>query len=250
MKKIIFKSLVFPLAILLSLILLWIILAKAIDNQFILPSFQSTMAKIFALLKSAEFYRAFLSTLFRAFIAFLISFLFALLFAYLSWRNEIAKRIILPFISIVRALPTLAVALLLVFWANSKVAPVIVSMLVVLPTTFTNLKHAFDSVDKDAVKMCEFFSVNKKDIFFKVQLPQIAPALYSVIGAGLSLNLKLMVAAEVLSQTAYSLGFMLNSAKMYLEITKMFAIVVLIVIVALVIELIFSLISKKAGKWQ
>ncbi|MBO7149691.1 MAG: ABC transporter permease subunit [Clostridia bacterium] len=250
MKKIIFKSLIFPLAMLFALILLWIILAKVIDNEFILPNLQKTMAEIFALFSNAEFYHAFFSTLFRAFIAFLISFALALIFSYLSWRSEVAKRIISPFISVVRALPTLAVALLLVFWANSKVAPVIVSMLVVLPTTFTNLKQAFDSVDNDAVKMAEFFSVSKKDVFFKVQLPQIAPALYSSIGAGLSLNLKLMVAAEVLSQTAYSLGFMLKSAQMYFEIAEMFAIVILIVIVALVIELVFSLLSKKAGKWQ
>ncbi len=250
MKKIILKSLIFPLAMLFALILLWIILAKVIDNEFILPNLETTMAEILALFSNAEFYRAFFSTLLRAFIAFLISFALALLFAYLSWRNEVAKKIIAPFISVVRALPTLAVALLLVFWANSKVAPVIVSMLVVLPTTFTNLKHAFDSVDNDAVKMAEFFSVSKKEIFFKVQLPQIAPALYSSIGAGLSLNLKLMVAAEVLSQTAYSLGFMLKSAQMYFEIAEMFAIVILIVIVALVIELVFSLFSKKAGKWQ
>ena len=250
MKKTILKSLIFPLAMLSALILLWVILAKVIDNQFILPSLQATFVEIGALFKSAQFYHAFLSTLFRAFIAFLISFAFALLFAYLAWRNNFAKKIISPFISVVRALPTLAVALLLVFWANSRVAPIIVSMLVVLPTTFTNLKHAFDSVDDDAVKACEFFSVGKKDVFFKVQLPQIAPALFSSIGAGLSLNLKLMVAAEVLSQTAYSLGFMLKSAQMYFEIAEMFAIVVLIVIVALVIELIFSLLSKKAGKWQ
>ena len=250
MKKIILKSLIFPLAMLAALILVWIILAKIIDNQFILPDIQATVLEIFALLKSAEFYHAFFSTLLRAFIAFLISFALALLLAYLSWRSALAKRIISPFISVVRALPTLAVALLLVFWANSRVAPVIVSMLVVLPTTFTNLTQAFDGVDNDAVKACEFFSVSKKDIFFKVQLPQIAPALFSSIGAGLSLNLKLMVAAEVLSQTAYSLGFMLKSAQMYFEIAQMFAIVILIVIVALVIEILFSLLSKKAGKWQ
>ena len=250
MKKTIIKSLVFPLAMLSALILLWIILAKIIDNQFILPDLQATALEIFALFNSADFYYAFLSTFLRAFIAFLISFALALLFAYLSWRNEFAKRLIAPFISIIRALPTLAVALLLVFWANSKVAPVIVTMLVVLPTTFTNLKNAFDSVDNSAVKACNFFGVSKKDIFYKVQMPQIAPALFSSVGAGLSLNLKLLVAAEVLSQTAYSLGFMLKSAQMYLEIAQMIAIVVLIVLVALIIELIFSYLSKKAGKWQ
>ena len=112
------------------------------------------------------------------------------------------------------------------------------------------LSNAFDSVDKDAVKACEFFSVSKKDIFLKVQLPQIAPALYSTIGAGLSLNLKLMVAAEVLAFTTSSIGNFIYLADHYDETITMMALVLSVVISGLIIELTFSLLSKKVGKWQ
>ena len=37
--------------------------------------------------------------------------------------------------------------------------------------------------------------------FIRIEVPQIAPDLFSVIGSGLALNFKLMVAAEVLTAT-------------------------------------------------
>ena len=250
MKKILINTLIIPISILMGIILIWMLLARIIDNQFILPTLGQTIESIINLAKQAQFYRALFSTIFRALISFLLSFLIALGLAYLSKKRTTYQKIIFPFISIIRALPTVAVTLLLVFWVNNKIAPVIVTMLVVLPTTYTNLTNAFDSVDKDAITMCEFFGVEKKQVFFKVQLPQMAPPLCLALGAGLALNLKLMVAAEVLSQTAYSLGFMMQNAKAYFEIAEMISIVIIVVLIALVVEIIFSNLSKKVGKWQ
>ena len=81
-----------------------------------------------------------------------------------------------------------------------------------------------------------------------MEIPQILPsALYSA-GAGLSLNLKLMVAAEVIAQTAVSLGYLLNKSKVYFEIADMLAIVAFAVITGAAIESAFGAIAKKAGK--
>ena len=69
-------------------------------------------------------------------------------------------------------------------------------------------------------------------------------------GSGFSLNLKLMVAAEVISQTAYSIGYMLNTSKIYFEVATMIALVLVTVAIGLIIEGVFSFLSKKAGKWK
>lgn len=241
---------ILPLLPIAIIIALWAILACSVNNQFILPTVKQTVKSFVGLFADKDFYLALGGTLLRAFIAFIISFVLATALAYASKKSRVAERVIMPIISVTRALPTIAVVLLLLLWTNSLVAPVIVTMLVVLPTTYTNAKNAFDSVDSDAVEMCNLFKVDKKTIFFKVQLPQVAPEFLSTVGAGLSLNLKLMVAAEVLSSTARSIGFMLKSAKYYFETAEMIALVCVCVILGLIIELTFGHLSKKAGEWR
>ncbi len=234
----------------LCLILVWTIASFAVNNEQVLPSFLKTVEKFFSLFTYGEFYTSYFGTLFRSLVAFLISFLLALFLVWIFQKHNTIKKFISPIIAIIRVLPTIAVVLLLVLWTDKFVAPIIVTILVVLPTTLVSLSNAFDSIDKEAVKMCEFFGVQKKEVFFKVQLPQIAPALYSSIGAGLSLNLKLMVAAEVLAFTTSSIGNFIYLSKLYDQTITMMALVLSVVISGLVIELIFSLLSKKVGKWQ
>ena len=140
--------------------------------------------------------------------------------------------------------------LLLLVWTSSKVAPVIVTMLVVLPTEYTGAYNALSGVDENTISALKLFGVSERDLFFRVKLKQTLPEVYSLVGSGLSLNLKLMVAAEVLAQTARSMGYLLNASKVNFEISKMIAVVLVTVILGGGIEGAFSLASKKAGKWK
>lgn len=237
-----------PLITVAVIVLLWAAAALAVDSEYILPTVGETVTALFELFKSAEFYRAFFGTFLRSVIAFLISFVFAFIVALLSYKSDKAKRLLSPLIVIIRALPTIAIVLLLVVWTNSRVAPVIVTFLVVFPTLYNNLYAALCGIDKDLNEMCRVFGVSEKVRLKKVVFPQIAPEFISAAGAGLTLNLKLMVAAEVLSQTARSMGYLLNTSKIYFEIATMLALVLVTVITGLVIEWAFSFWAKKAVK--
>ena len=59
-----------------------------------------------------------------------------------------------------------------------------------------------------------------------------------------------MVAAEVLAQTARSIGYLLNTSKVYFEIATMMALVLISVAVGVVIELIFNKIAQIKGEWR
>lgn len=230
------------------IIALWAAAAKAVDSEYVLPTVGDTIIAAFELIKSANFYSALFSTFLRSVLAFLISYALAFSAALASYKSAIAKRFLAPVITVIRALPTIAVVLLLVVWTNSRLAPVIVTTLVVFPTLFNNLYAALSGIDKDLNEMCKVFSVREKDRISKVVFPQVAPEFISAAGAGLTLNLKLMVAAEVLSSTARSMGYLLNTAKIYFEISTMLALVVFTVLLGLIIETVFNFISKKAVK--
>ena len=143
---------------------------------------------------------------------------------------------------------TLTIVLLLMFWTSSQVAPVIVTMLVVLPVLYNNLRAALDTVDEDVVQMCSLFGVDKKKVFYKVKLPAILPPVTLAVGSGLSLNLKLMVAAEVLAATANSIGAKLAFSNYNLQVATMIALVVVTVVTGVIIESVFGYLSKKVVK--
>ena len=159
----------------------------------------------------------------------------------------LSAKIIEPIISILRALPTIAIILLLLFWTNSKVAPVIVTMLVVLPTMFSSMQEALNKIDKDIIDMMKIYNISKKDMFLKYILPIIMPSTIRAIGSGLALNIKLIVAAEVIAGTARSIGNMMSEAKIYFETAELFAMVVLMIILSVTIELVFTKIASKVG---
>ena len=229
--------------------LLWGVLAIIIDNKFILPTLKETFSAFIGNFTSKIFYKALFLTLLRALIAFTVSLIIAFTLALLSEREN-ALKIIAPIIAIIRALPTIAIVLLVLLWTNSYIAPMIVTTLVVLPTLYTDIKNSFSVIGKDQIIMCKTFNVGKGDFIKKVALPEIMPEFLNTVGSNLSLNLKLMVAAEVIASTANSVGLLLNQGKVYFETAKMLSIVAVVVIIGLIIEYLFAFVSKKAGKWQ
>lgn len=249
MKKSVISA-VLPIIALAVALLIWTAAAASVGSEYVLPSVSQTLTSLFSLLKTAEFYRSFLGTILRSFIAFSISFSAGFLLALFKIRVPLSGKVIEPFIGVLRALPTIAIILLLLFWTNSRVAPVIVTMLVVLPTAYTHLISAFEGVDKTSVEAAKVDGADQKRVFLLIEFPQIAPAFFKAIGGGLSLNFKLMVAAEVLAQTANSVGYMLNTSKVYFEISQMLALVLVSVVLCLIIELVFNKISEKTGDWR
>ena len=243
-------NLIIPLVSVGVILLVWAVAAFKIDSEYILPSVTQTAEEFFALLKSKEFYVSLFLTLFRSFVAFTVSFVLAFGFAILANKIKYFRSIISPIISIMRALPTIAIVLLLLFWTNSKVAPIIVTAIVVLPTLYTHIDSALFSLDKTVAEAGRVDGANEKAVFKLIELPQIAPAIYSGVGSGISLNLKLMVAAEVIAQTAKSIGYLLNTSKVYFEVAQMLAIVCFVVILGVIIESVFNRLSKKSGDWK
>ena len=243
-----FLNVAAPLATVALLVVIWAIAAKATANSLIMPTLKETFAAFFRCFSQKEFYKAYFGTIIRTLAAFLVCFGAALITSFLSYRSSLAGKAIAPVIVVVRVLPTVAVVLLLVLWTNSRVAAVIVTSLVVFPTLHENLYSSFTKVDKELLEMCDVFKVSRKDKAFKVFLPSVLPDVVAAAGAGLTLNLKLMVAAEVLAHTPASLGYMLNTAKEYFETAELTALVIVTVLTGLLLGIAFRMISAKARK--
>lgn len=130
----------------------------------------------------------------------------------------------------------MAVTLVLAIWAGAKLAPVIVSVLVILPTAFVAYVEGIDGIDKDVLSMAKIDGASKLTVAFRFLLPLSALSSRKSISATLSLNLKLMVAAETLAGTANSLGQSMMISSIYFETASLMALTVLTVILSLLLQ--------------
>ena len=248
-KKILFNIL-YPLITLSVILIIWVIAAAATRTELILPSPFAVLKSLGVLFTEKEFYKAFLFSFLRSLAAFAISFSLALVLSILSRIFPTFYKLINPLISILRALPTVAIVLLLIIWTNTNWAAIIVALLVIMPTLFAAIYSSLINLDNDLILMCRVFNVPKRRMVSKMFMPLLLPDVLLSAASGLSLNLKLIVAAEVIANTPYSLGGMMNAAKIYIATSRLLALTVMTVITAVIIEALLKLAVKPLIKWK
>ncbi len=240
----------FSVGALVAVWLLWIASYHAIANDYILPSFEGTVASLFQTLGEGAFWRAAGNTLWRTLLAFLVSLLLGVGLALLSRLFEGVRYFLAPVVSILRTLPTMAVILILLIWTTPLTAPVVVSGLVLFPAAYAAALASMDEVHESYGQLARAYGVSRARQAFKMYLPLSAPAVTGQAGAILSMGLKITVSGEVLSSTAKSLGGMMQEAKLFLEMPRLLALTLLAVLLGFALEGLCALIAKYAMRWR
>ena len=244
MKKLIVKTAWQTLAAIGFLIVAWAFMYLAAGNELLVPSLFDCLIEMGALFASGAFWIGLLMSFLRAIIAFCISFVFALIFAVVAYLVPALEKFFAPIVSALRSLPILAVLLILLSVLGAAEAPVAVAFLSLFPMLYTGILAAFSGIDQDVLEISRLHGASVFTQVFKIYLPLSSPYILRESGAALSFSLKLIVSAEVLANTAKSLGGMMQEAKIYAEIPQLFALVFVTFAVGLLLELSVSLLAS------
>lgn len=236
-KREILKDVLIPIGVLVVAIGIWQA-AAWITSAKVTPIV--TFSAILDVIKENVFWRSFGATLLRAIIAFAVSFVLAFIFAILS-SNDIVSRILSPIITALRSVPTMAIVLVFILTVSANVTTVLVGMLVLFPTFYAALLPAAKGINKDLIEISLVSGASRLQRFRFVYLPSMGPAAVENGIAGFSLAIKLIVSAEVLAQTAKSIGMMMQTARAYLELERLLALTILVVMVCVIIDAVGKL---------
>ena len=195
------------------IITIYQLLAIIIDNEFSLPKLQLVFKEFVKLFSMSTFWKSFFYSLFRTIVGFLLSFILALSLAIIHKFFKFPRKFINIIIGIIRALPTIAIILNLLFWTNSNLAPIIIACLVTLPQLFVSILQELENFDNEIIQMCNLYKISQKQIFLKVYMPFVMPRLALTICSNFALTLKLIGSSEALCSTLNSLGYMMKDAK-------------------------------------
>ncbi len=143
----------------------------------------------------------------------------------------------------------MAIILILIIWMKPYLTPVVVAFIVSLPIIYQSLKSTFNMVDKDLFEMANIYHLSKKKkvyIYYKESISSI----FDIISSNISLNLKLVIAAEAMALSKDAIGTLMQYDKIYLETEKLFALAIVAVILGFIFEGIIKFIKNRVVRYQ
>ena len=236
------KSAIYILSLLLFVAVWWLLSVTAFSKNGVLPTPWKTLGRFFEELGKPKLWRGVYSTLSASLISFAVAFVFGLAFAVAAHFCPPLKSFLEPLITIVRSMPTLGVTLILFIFFSGRTSAIVIASLVSLPVVYQNMLAALGGMDKGLLEMARVFNVKRKDRFFSVVLPQISEYIFSALIAGFGLNIKVIVASEIVAVPRSALGSYINGAYISGDFFMMFVWVFAVIVLSFICEGIIKLV--------
>ncbi|GAA0746822.1 ABC transporter permease [Clostridium oceanicum] len=227
------------------LFVLWCFLYKIVNSEVIIPSPKNTIMNLLYIIKEKDFIFVIGFTILRSFKSFLISVFIALIIGILSSLSKTIYNIIIPFLNFLKAVPTIAIIILVLIWIDSENAPILIGFIVIFPIAYENILLSIKNIDRKILDMAKIYKVRTFTIVKEIYIPTIFYNLNSILGSIIGLNLKVVIAGEVLGQPKFSIGTCLQQEKMNLNTAGLFAWIVIIVILSVILQWLIKYLYKK-----
>lgn len=249
MKKLNKSDAIYPLISLTVLIFLWEGIVRL--NQlpkYILPSPSNILI---TLLKDIDLIWMHTKiTLFEAFVGFGLAIIFAYILAIVMDSFEIIKKLFYPLLVISQTIPVIAIAPILIIWFGFGTLP---KILVVLMSCFfpiiINLVDGLNKIDPDYLQLFEGMNATKLQTFYHLKAPLAMVHLISGVKIAATYMIVSAIVAEWLGGEK-GIGVYMVRAKNSYALDKVFASIVVIIIISLITIYLIDFIGDHLIRWK
>jgi NitT/TauT family transport system permease protein len=245
-----YKDKLYAILSIVFLIILWKGLSIFIGWEIILPTPEVTLKKLIEIMKSESFFIAVYNTVMRSLIGFFIALFLAAVIGTLAGIFKPMYYLFSPLMNIIKATPTIAIILLALIWLGSEGTPILVGFLIIFPILYSNIVEGIHNVDSDLIVMATMYKVKRWRIIKELYFPSILSYLMAGASTALGLNLKVVIAAEVLSQSAVSIGEGMQFEKIALNTAGVFSWTIVAIIISSLFDYSLKGLHKKMEKWK
>ena len=243
------KSVLAPLLFLAALLVILQLLANSgMLKSFVLPAPTDVFA---SLLRDLPLFTPhLLQSLKIAAVGFLLSIIVGVLFALLIYRFKAMYRIFYPLVVASQTIPTMVITpvIVLIFGYSDLPRLFVVVLTCFFPITIS-LFRGLRSVDRDLLRLMQTMGASNWETMRHVLLPASLPQFFS----GLRISATYSVMAAVLAEWSgggEGLGILMLRSKRSYRFDRMFAAVILIIVLSLVFYGVVLLLEKIAMPWQ
>ncbi len=226
----------------------WLIAAHAVDLELLLPSPVQVLRRLGELIVTQEFWLATAASFGRVLAGALAALLAGCLLAALGSLLPFFRRLMLPFLSVIKATPVASFILLALVWLERDILPAVMAALIVLPVIWGNLDTGIAAIDPGYKEMAKVYAIPPMRRLRRLYVPAVMPYFISACRATLGMAWKAGIAAEVLCTPPVSIGSNLYNTKVYLETTDLFAWTLTVILLSVGIEyILMALIERIPG---
>lgn len=227
------------------LIGLWYFLSILFSSSLI-PSPYQVFLILIGLVINGEFFRHLGPTLLSTIEGFTVSIILGVFLGIVAAKKNFLGKVTDNFLSLLLYLPAIVVLYLVVLIIGIGIKSVFFTVTAVLmPEMAILFSRSLKSLDTKFNEVLLAYSVAKRDAFFFVILPQLAPSLMGMIKTGFAVSWKIVLLAEVLAQSR-GIGYKIYESFSIFSITKVMAWLAGAMLVMWVIEFILV---KPLGVW-
>lgn len=217
-------------------LLMWQVLALAVDNPILLVTPGETLTRLGELGMQMSFWLSVANSLLRIGAGFLLGFIVAIVLAGVSARFPLAEELLQPVMNLMKTVPVASFVVLLLIWWGSSMLAVAVCFLVVLPNIYINTLEGLKAADVRLLEMAKVFRMSAGNRFFYVYRPALRPFLTGGMKLALGMCWKSGVAAEVIGTPQYSIGGGMYLSKIHLDTAGVLAWTAVILLLSLCFE--------------
>jgi len=230
-----------------------IVLWQLIVWGFSVPTFMapSPIAVIGAFKANAgTLFANFLPTLMEAVLGFLVGNVVAVLLAVWFVYSPIAEKAFYPIAVIVKSIPIIAIAPILVLLVGNGIAPkVIIAALICFFPTLVNMVQGLKSASPAMLDLMRVLSASGAEIFWKVRLPASLPFLFAALKIASTSSVVGAIVAEWIG-SSYGLGALIIDATYNFRSPLLYATVVIAAALAVALFFAVSIVEKKVVRWK
>lgn len=227
-------------------LLLWQGLALLVDNTILIPAPIEVFLKMFDQLQDFSFWNHLGQTFFRILIAFVMSLLVSFILVVLKLKNKYLDNFINQLLMILRVVPTAAIILMALVWLTPHNSIILITLLVMIPLMVDLLQQQFDRIKKDYRDPIVIYGSSTMDNLLKVFIPLSLESFLTLCRSAVLLGLKVVVSSEVLVSIQVGLGRQLQYARFDLDMNRLFAITIWVILIAVGVTKVFDYLIDKS----
>ena len=241
------------LSLLISLIILWEILANfGIIDSFITSKPSEIVEIFFSLITDGLFTHIGITCL-ETIIGFLLGTVIGTLIAALLWWSPFLSKVFAPYLVVLNSLPKVALGPIIIVWFGAGMPAIITMALAIsLVVTILDMLNGFNGTDENKIKMIQSFGANKLQTFAKVVFPSNIPTLLNVFKVNIGLSMVGVITGEFLV-SKNGLGYLIVYGGQVFQLDLVMTSVIILGIVATFLYYVVILFEKhigNSGKWQ
>ena len=243
------KDRLIPVTFILILLLIWeMVVSLGLIERYLLPSPLDIIRVLFKEIRII--FPHMLVTLYEGIVGFLISIVLSIILAILMDLVPLVKKALYPLLVISQTIPTIAIAPLFIIWFGFGALPkIIVVVLMCFFPIVVSIIDGLEGVDKDLINHFRLMGASKIKIFFHLKLPFGLIAFFSGLRIAATYSIMGAVIGEWLGGDK-GLGVYMTRAKSSYALDKMFAAILIIVIVSMLMVLLVTIIEKLITPWN